>query len=251
MHTHPNFPRRTHFALGVWLLALGAFLTVFSPSAYAQTPGDIIGVVFQDLNTNGARDGGEPGIADVVIRLRNSADQIIATTQTDADGEFAFTGLGPDVYTVLETDPSGYVSTTPNEVVINLASGVTATVEFGNLRTSTVVPPLNGYIWGFVIHDLNGNGQADPDEVGLAGAEVSLFDESNTLLDAVTSDIDGFFDFGVYPVGNYTLSFEPPPGTNSTSAPSVTIQLEEGQLITQIFTAREPYRSFLPKVIYQ
>ncbi|OQX02939.1 MAG: hypothetical protein BWK80_56820, partial [Desulfobacteraceae bacterium IS3] len=49
---------------------------------------------------NGIQDGTEPGIAGVIVELLNSSGTVIATTTTDANGRYLFTGLNPGNYSV-------------------------------------------------------------------------------------------------------------------------------------------------------
>jgi LPXTG-site transpeptidase (sortase) family protein len=88
------------------------------------------------LNANTVQDAGESGIPGVTVDLLNSSSVVIATTLTAADGSYSFTGLGPGIYTVRETDPSGMTSTTPNSVSVTLGDGTLAIVDFGD-QTST------------------------------------------------------------------------------------------------------------------
>lgn len=50
----------------------------------------ISGYVFNDLNGNGLRDVGETVIANNLIELRNSANVVVGTTTTDANGFYSF-----------------------------------------------------------------------------------------------------------------------------------------------------------------
>lgn len=53
-------------------------------------PSLISGYVFHDLNHNGLRDPGEPGLAGIPIELRNSAGQVVATATTGPNGYYFF-----------------------------------------------------------------------------------------------------------------------------------------------------------------
>ncbi|MFT3879544.1 MAG: choice-of-anchor E domain-containing protein [Gemmatales bacterium] len=50
----------------------------------------ISGYVYDDLNGNGLRDASEPVIANNLIELRNSANVVVGTTTTDANGFYRF-----------------------------------------------------------------------------------------------------------------------------------------------------------------
>ncbi len=71
-------------------------------------PGSIRGQVVVSTDPNCDPDDGEPPIAGVTIDLLNADGIVIATTKTDANGEYSFTGLRPGVYSVREHQPSEY-----------------------------------------------------------------------------------------------------------------------------------------------
>src|SRR5262249_19132372 len=69
----------------------------------APTSGTISGTVFQDINRNGVRDAGEPGLAGQTVFLDLSGSGVLEsadpTTTTDAAGSYQFT-VSPGTYTV-------------------------------------------------------------------------------------------------------------------------------------------------------
>ena len=96
---------------------------------------DIIGKVFDDKNTNGYQDEGEPGIANV--RLATVRGLIITT---DADGRFHIPcpeipneNRGSNFILKLDdrTLPSGYRITTENPLVVRLTRGKMTKMNFG------------------------------------------------------------------------------------------------------------------------
>ena len=95
-------------------------------------PGSISGVVFDDLNGNGARNSGDSGIGGVALQLIDENGTVIATTTTGADGRYLFSGVAVGSYRVIETDPSGYVSTTVNELVAVITPGGSLVRNFGD-----------------------------------------------------------------------------------------------------------------------
>jgi cysteine-rich repeat protein len=115
----------------------------------------VSGAVFHDLNNDGVKDPGEPGLSGVTIALIDpgpdglfgtSDDVVIATTTTAGDGSYAFTGVAAGEYAVQEIDPSGFGSTTPNAVAIVVPGG-SEIVNFGDTEetptptpTATVTP---------------------------------------------------------------------------------------------------------------
>ena len=73
------------------------------------------GYVYQDDDANGSRDmfAGEMGLAGWTIQL-NWNGQTIASTTTDADGNFVFAGLGNAAYSVCVIPQGGFTQTQPN-----------------------------------------------------------------------------------------------------------------------------------------
>jgi uncharacterized repeat protein (TIGR01451 family) len=69
--------------------------------------------VWLDLNNNGLQDDGEPGVANVTVKLYSNG-MVVSTTQTNANGNYLFTNLTSGTYTVSFMLPGGYVFTTQN-----------------------------------------------------------------------------------------------------------------------------------------
>lgn len=170
-----------------------------------QPVGTVAGRVFEDRNGNGAEDTGEPGIAGVHLRLASATGQVTGTT--DASGNFRFADVVPGAYSLEETDPIGFVSTTPNQRTVHLAPGGSVGVVFGDQPAGTVS--------GIVFHDLDGNGARDSGEPGIGGVSVRLFDAAGQRT-TVTSG-DGSYQFAFVSPGSYTVEETDPLGYGSTT----------------------------------
>ncbi len=111
----------------------------FNTDATGYTFGErgtsITGVVYKDANANGAREGGDTGIAGVTVTLKDALGAVVATTTTAADGSYGFFGLPAASYQVEETQPAGYASSTPNLQSVTVPSGGSA---IGRLRRDHV-----------------------------------------------------------------------------------------------------------------
>ena len=78
-------------------------------------PSSIGNRVFDDLNTNGIQDAGEPGIADVEVMLFDEIGSPMGSEVTDVNGLYQFDGLNPGNYFLqIVSYPGAYVSTHPN-----------------------------------------------------------------------------------------------------------------------------------------
>ncbi|GMV29769.1 MAG: hypothetical protein AMXMBFR59_18940 [Rhodanobacteraceae bacterium] len=76
-------------------------------------------LVWHDRNNNGRVDGGENGMAGIAVALYRDSDNngtpdgaAIATTSTDANGNYRFAALDPDTYLVEITPPAGWRTST-------------------------------------------------------------------------------------------------------------------------------------------
>jgi protocatechuate 3,4-dioxygenase beta subunit len=71
-------------------------------------PGSIHGIVVVSTDPNCVPRDGEPPIAGVRIDLLDEVGKVLASTTTDANGEYSFAGLRPGIYGVREHQPAGY-----------------------------------------------------------------------------------------------------------------------------------------------
>ncbi len=71
--------------------------------------GKIGDFVWEDSNLNGIQDAGEAGIPGVLVKLRDSGGNVVATQLTDAAGGYLFIGVPAGSYTVEFVLPAGYL----------------------------------------------------------------------------------------------------------------------------------------------
>ena len=168
----------------------------------ASTPvGVINGVVFEDFDMDGVQDLDEPGIAGVVISLDDGTK-----VQTDNTGYYSFIAK-QGTYTVIETDPVGYSSTTPNSQTANIVSaGDTVRVNFGDYAG-----PVQGTLEGYVFIDENEDGVRTIGEEGLPNVTIKVSNGDSTRTNA-----DGYYRFNLSP-GIYTVTEVDPEGYTSTT----------------------------------
>lgn len=88
-------------------LSLDAGLAAYVPPVNSHiTIGD---VVWNDLNQNGLQDEGEPGMANVTVRLVTGADDaVVSATSTDENGRYLFADMAPGNYRIIFTLPAGF-----------------------------------------------------------------------------------------------------------------------------------------------
>ena len=90
-----------------------------------QGSGSIGDLIWEDLNGDGVVDPGEMGMAGVTVELKDSLCVVIATTMTDANGNYIFDNLPPGDYTILVTSPAGFDNTGDPDGTMDNTSMVT------------------------------------------------------------------------------------------------------------------------------
>jgi len=183
-------------------------------------PAAISGIVYNDLNNNGTRDGGEPGIAGTIIRLTGTDDRgsaVVLNTTTDASGAYVFTNLRPGTYTVTETQPATFqdgretVGTLGGSAAINdVISGIV--LRQGDAGTNYNFAEIQFGLSGTVYEDKNNDGIQGPDEPGIAGVVITVTGadaQGNPVNLTATTDAQGRYSFpNVPPSGpaGYTIT---------------------------------------------
>ena len=159
----------------------------------------LTGTVYHDRSRDGQLDAGELGIGQVILTLLDSNGGVVATTTTAADGTYAFKNLPPGNYTVVETQPKVYGSSTPNQMDVTLSGAGGATVNFGETSASLA---------GSVYVDANDNGKRNVGEPGITGVTVTLTGtdlNGQAVQHGTTTAADGSYSFDDLPAGTYSV----------------------------------------------
>jgi len=120
------------------LLTLNDYATTYSAAVKIDCPCEamITGMKFNDLNGNGVRDPGEPGLANWTIQVTDS-NGITHTATTDSQGNYSFTVPAPGTYTVAEVLQSGWTQTAPTTGIYSVTvppGQVLTNLNFGNKK---------------------------------------------------------------------------------------------------------------------
>ncbi|CAN5205237.1 hypothetical protein BH11PLA2_BH11PLA2_18960 [soil metagenome] len=189
--------------------------SVIAFSNYLPALGSLAGTVWSDLDNNGLRGAGEPGITGWQVYLDLNTDGALTagepTMLTDGAGAYAFTGLALGTYSVREFTKSAWMPTNPTtgarSVTVLNGQAVTG-ADFGNYA------PQNSTISGTVFFDKNSDGVRNLDEPGISGVTVYLDLNNNAIKDvgepAITSSTDLYYTPAVDETGNYSFVHQAP-----------------------------------------
>ncbi len=195
-------------------VATPTFTPTFTPSptpTLANPYGRIYGVVWEDVNKDGIRDVSEPYLAGAKLYLYDASNNLLAMRVTLNDGYYEFSALDPGSYRIVEEDPPGYTSSSPNDVgPIPIRAGSSVRVDFGDYPaltptptptptvtpTSTSTPPPTptplpsvtptptptpglGSILVMVWQDMDKDGVWDPDESPMVNVPINFYRDLN------------------------------------------------------------------------
>ena len=193
--------------------------------------------VWLDEDGDGVQDAGEDGIPGVTVNLRDSNGTVIATTTTDANGEYIFTGLAAADYSVAvdtTTLPSGLAANQtgdPDESgacsvcdstdsAISLAAAqeyMTADFGYNWVSSADATNPgagATGALGDTIWNDADGDGVQDAGEAGIAGVTVTLYDDPDGdgvydhVVGTTTTDSSGHYIFDGLSPAAYVVSVD-------------------------------------------
>ena len=193
---------------------------------YNAPTGSIGDRIFRDKNGDGDKDGGEPGIAGVTVKLTDKGadgifgtadDVVIGTKTTNAQGRYRFNNLDAGNYQVEVTDDNnvlnGLSQTADPDGTLDNASMVTLAPGENNLDQDFGYAPT-GSIGDTIFRDNNGDGDQDTGEDGIANVTVKLTDKGadgifgtadDTVIGTKTTNADGKYLFDGLDAGNYQV----------------------------------------------
>ena len=201
------------------VVSVGISEDVRDVDAGVEDPGTaaINGRLFMDSDDD-SQDNGEMGVSGVEVELLDDDGNVVATTTTDANGDYTFGGLGAGDYSVrFPTEVDGKVLVEQNvgpdatDSDADQGTGETGTIslEIGDVSNDNdagIEDPAGSAIEGRVFMDNNDNSQ-DDNEMGVAGVEVTLLDEDGDVVTTTTTGADGSYSFGGLQAGTYSVTF--------------------------------------------
>lgn len=170
------------------------------------------GKVYFDKNDSSSYTAGEEGFNGVTVNLVNEAGAVVATTTTDADGNYSFTGLNSGTYTVKVVkdgelanltqteDPDGTKDNASGAITLNTDNPVRENVNFGYVKKHAIS--------GNIYLDENRDKTKNGDDVNLSGVTVTLVDGSGNVVATTTTDASGNYNFPGLTDGTYTVKVD-------------------------------------------
>ncbi|MBW8015305.1 MAG: hypothetical protein FVQ82_03895 [Planctomycetes bacterium] len=204
---------------------------------------DIQGYKFDDLNSNGVFDGGEPYLQGWRIYIDSNGNNTFDATEpnsvTDPNGMYFFDNLDSlATYTIREVMKDGWTQTLPggtNEYVLVTEPNNVYTRHFGNTQQTS-----NGVIAGKTFIDFNANEIYDGGDALDSGWRVYVDENENGIYDS--GERYDYTEFGHYmitgvPVGTHTLNATIKSGyvrTFPEDEMTHTITIATGQIVNDI-----------------
>ncbi len=186
------------------------------------TNGSISGMKFEDLDADGVKEAGEPGLSGWKIYL---SGVMTDSATTDANGAYSFEDIDEGDYVVSEGMQAGWHQSYPasGSHAISITAGQAQTgIDFGNYRLASLA--------GKKYEDANGDSTGTGDS-GIQNWSIYI---NGMASDTMMTDANGNYLFSGLKPGTYTISENQPAGWTVTQPASGVYQvnLQSGQSLT-------------------
>ncbi len=172
---------------------------------FAETGTVVSGMVWIDSDRDGVSQPSEAGrVGGVEITLLDSGGGEVVSLVTEDNGTYLIHGIQSGEYTVVQGQPDGYGSTTPNEQTVVVPPEGLVGVDFGENLGS-----ISGTAW----NDDNGDGRffGTVEDVR-ANVTIELVDANGDTVQSVPTNATGDYHFADLPAGTYWIRVAPPAG---------------------------------------
>lgn len=213
----------------------------------------IAGNVYEDADGDLVRDPGEVPISNILIELLDGNGSVVASTRTDAAGNYQFQNLRPGTYTLRETQPAGYLqggqkagSEGGNDSVADLISAIAIGSGVQALRYD-FCEQRPASLEGKVFADLNEDCILDPEESPIERVRIELLNAQGQVVRTTRTNANGEYRFDGLVPGQYSVrEIQPegyfqggqmaPPGVADTSIVDLlaNITLRSGQSLREL-----------------
>jgi hypothetical protein len=249
--------------------ATGGYTTEFSndvPITGESQNASVSGEVWDDANTNGLLDSGESGVANVSVQLFTSLGSLVASTTTDANGNYNFSNVTPGDYYLQFISPSGYIFTPPyqgDDTISSHADPTTGDTEPFTLIAGEEDPFINAGVIPTsaqpststtIASDLNSSAYGTPvtftatvtqtDSIPLGGT-VTFMDGDNVLgtveLDPGADGYQAVFTASNLSLGDHTITaIYNGDGFHLGSSASMTQTITQAPTVTSVVSSNNP-----------
>jgi hypothetical protein len=194
-------------------------------------PGSISGYKWNDLDGDGVKEEGEPGLPDWLIYIDENESGTFEegerATGTNSQGFYSLSQVPVGSHVVAELLKPGWEATyTPPPVVVGPGQSVT-NVNFGN---KALPASIRGQKW----NDLDGDGVKEEGEPGLAGWTIFIDANENGQFDDgeqfTTTDPNGDYELNGLAPGAYVIAEVQQPGWVATTPKA----LDLGSLLNEL-----------------
>ncbi len=185
----------------------------YVPEGHTSTDAIIGNFVFLDMNANGSHQTNEPGLEGITISLIDGADnKVLATTETNENGQYFFGGLVAADYKVALVsaslsaglvpayDPDGSAPVDFESALVSLVAGTSNLLQDFGVKVN-IANTINGTVW----EDNDAEGDLDESNTGIANVTVVLMDTFNNIVATTTTSSTGDYSFIGLPNGTYLI----------------------------------------------
>ena len=178
----------------------------------ADQLGSLQVVKFEDVNGNGIREAGEPGVPSWTFRLTNPQGNG-SVISTGTDGAVTVGNVPAGVWNIEEVVDPMWAAITPVSGQVTVPAGSLGTFVAGNVRPA----PISGVVY----IDTDRDGIRDAGEVGRAGVKVTLTGTRPGSITVATRSVlsgaDGSYSFDGLLPGTYAVAMAVPGGLTVTT----------------------------------
>ncbi len=181
-------------------------------------PASLSGHVYHDIDGDCEHDPSEPPLSGVRIDLFDANGVRVATQFTDSQGNYKFDNLKPGTYSVIETQPEGYLQ--GGQVLGSGGGRVIGPDHLGDIAIRPgdqlvdydfcewQVSSLSGQVWKQ--NDFNKTRESE--DIPLKGIVIELLDPAGKVLQTTQTNATGQYRFDNLMPGEYQVREQQPTG---------------------------------------
>ena len=181
--------------------------------------GNISGMVFNDKDYSGVKNGSDSGLSGITVQLVGSDGMVVSKTTTNKSGNYSLSDVMPGTYTLRFLRKSGYtftkyrpLETSGNDAVLSASDDYGETEPF-TVEMSEILTDYNAgmvqaaSVDGVFFYDENDNGLMDKTEGGFTEGSVRLVSTDGEIDLTQAVNADGTYEFSGVPPTDYTLYY--------------------------------------------